>query len=133
MVTRPLTNKQGLARTLEVTIAVVLTFLILVFLIPQANVQTNNANEPDVNLDILLSNKAFRSCLIETNTSCIERKLSFVMPPQYTYSYILTTDNFTPPVRSSTEEIYTKSDLLFALNATEPTEMTPYRFILYYW
>ncbi len=127
-------TKQGLARTLEVTIAVIFTFLILAFLMPQARVNTekeNNAN--DVNVNILFYNEQFRSCLLDNNTTCIEHHLQFVIPAHYTYAYVLTPDAVTPPLRSSTEETYTDSEFFFVSNATDPSGFSTYRFILYYW
>ena len=133
MVTMHSKTKQGLARTLEVTIAVVFTFLILIFLIPQARMESGNENTNEINLDILLNKAQFRSCLHDTNETCIEDHLQLVLPAHYTYSYVLTEDTVTPPVRSSNQEVHSVSDFVFLSNATDPSGFTTYRFILYYW
>ena len=65
-------NRKGFFKTLEVVIAIVLTFLFISYFIPYFTT-TESAKKPELNvLGRLSLNEGFRSCAIGEDSSCIE-------------------------------------------------------------
>ncbi|MBI2574707.1 hypothetical protein HYV82_02370 [Candidatus Woesearchaeota archaeon] len=68
-------SRKAFMKTLEVAIAVVMTFVFLTVFIPQYNTAQSRLQNEDV-LSVLAKNAEFRACVISENISCINSSLS---------------------------------------------------------
>lgn len=84
-------NKKGFMRTLEATIAVVLTFTILFALLPK--IQTGDST-PDIGiLEELQYDAEFRNCALDRNFSCVNETVHDSLPVFYRDGYIVNLTN----------------------------------------
>ena len=77
-------SKNAFMKTLEVAIAIVMTFVFLTVFIPQYNTAQSRLQNEDV-LSVLAKSPDFRACVISENISCINSSLSIALE-KYDYA-----------------------------------------------
>ena len=83
-------NKKAFMRTLEVAIAAVITFIFVIYLIPDFN-QKNPDNSIDI-LSSLKSNPDFIRCSLSKDQPCVEGFIRSNLPARYDFKVLLTSD-----------------------------------------
>lgn len=78
-------SKKGFMRTLEVVIAVLLTFSFSIFLIPHTS---DSFQQEGINLAIT-DNTQLRSCVLSRNVSCASDILETKIPSSYDYRVLI--------------------------------------------
>ncbi len=120
-------KKKAYLRTIEVTIAVILTFVIAYFIFPRATVPTE---APGLSiLPVLEQSPEFRSCVTGLNYSCTEAFLRDYVPGNYDFTYDITEDPETAHAGLPTKKIYTESVYI----AGDINLYSPKIIKLYYW
>lgn len=102
-------KKKAYLRTIEVTIAVIITFAVAYFIMPRASVTVD-----DVKISVLPTleqNQGFRDCVMQLNYNCVNGYLRNFVPQNYDFTFDITEDPNTPhqglpDKRISTESIY---------------------------
>jgi competence protein ComGC len=101
-------NKKAYVKTIEMFIAIVMTFIFLVILIPRASQQ----DKQDVGTGILArleQRDAFRSCVLLRDNSCLYDLVNNSLPRRYQFDITVSEDPSYKPVLNATENIYTDS------------------------
>ena len=81
-------------RTLEMFIAIVITFIFLMFVIPK---NMSRAEEKELHFLAKLEQESnFRNCVISSNISCINSSVSQLIPSRYDYT-LITDDKLNTP------------------------------------
>ncbi|PIN69938.1 hypothetical protein COV93_03490 [Candidatus Woesearchaeota archaeon CG11_big_fil_rev_8_21_14_0_20_43_8] len=83
-------SKKGFVKTIEVIIAIVMSFVFLVLILP-----TETQKSYQESLQILPSfadDDEFRNCVIGLNDGCISQFIDPLMPPYLGYEILITTD-----------------------------------------
>lgn len=83
--------KQAFLKTMEALLAVVVSFIFLLVVVPTTEVQPRQAGH-----DILLSFEPdirFRACVLAYNESCVDAYLQQQIPGIFEYKFLLTRDN----------------------------------------
>ena len=101
-------NKTGFVKTIEVLIAIIMSFIFLVIIMPADSLVTSTAT-----LGVLLpyeGNNQFRNCVIAGNDGCVSGFLSSDIPAHMEYEVLITEDpneNLElPQKRISVETLY---------------------------
>ncbi|MBW3023141.1 hypothetical protein KY308_03490 [Candidatus Woesearchaeota archaeon] len=120
-------NKKSYLRTIEVMIAILVTFLFVYFVFPKS--QTPQENEQITVLKVLENNPDFRNCILGVEYGCVENYLKDYVPPNYDFVFDISedVDVFRPnlPEKNiNTETIYISGNT---------TEYSPKLLKLYYW
>ena len=120
-------SKKAFMKTLEVAIAVVMTFVFLTVFIPQYNTAQSRLQNEAV-LSVLAKNAEFRACVISENISCINSSLSMALE-KYDYAINISKSPNDPATSLPQKRIFSES-ILIAGNSTlyEPKILR-----IYYW
>jgi hypothetical protein len=125
-------DKKGFAKTLEAIIAVVLSFLFIVFFIPPVKTDTDFVR-PDLSLiDILEQNPSFRNCVVSENYTCINSTLMSYYPyfaELYAYTINISTDPEISGVELPQADVHIESLMI----AGNDTFLYPKTLRVYYW
>lgn len=122
-------SKKGFYRTLEVLIAIVLTFLFVAFFIPQFT-ETEQPLKPSLNiLPRLEQNDEFRSCAVGDDADCLESKIEEVIPLLYGYKVSVSNDVNYEETDLPSKDIYIESIFI----GSNVTQFNPKIVKLYYW
>ena len=120
-------KKKAYLRTIEVALAVILTFIVAYSIFPRA---TTPQNEADLSiLPVLEQREDFRSCVISLNYSCTDVFLRNYIPSNYDFAYDITDSIETGHAGLTAKEIYTESIYISGnINLYNPKVIK-----LYYW
>ena len=120
-------KKKAYLRTIEVTIAIILTFVIAYFIFPRATVPTEYSGISI--LPVLEQNPEFRSCVTSLNYSCTEAFLRDYVPGNYDFAYDITEDSETAHAGLPAQGVYAESIYI----AGDINLYSPKIIKLYYW
>ncbi|MBI3034399.1 hypothetical protein HYY72_04515 [Candidatus Woesearchaeota archaeon] len=120
-------GKKGFLRTVEVVIAIAMTFIFLIVFIPEY-ASTKPALKNENALETLYKNPDFRACITSENSTCINQSLSKRLE-NYDYAFNISKS---PDERSTNlpqKRIFSESAFISGNNsAYEPRIMR-----IYYW
>ena len=88
-------KKKAFTKTMEVILALALTFLFITFIV-KPYIPKKQAAVTDY-LSELQEDGMFRNCVLAENTACINSSLSTAIPARYTYTFSVNTTNITLP------------------------------------
>ncbi|MBD3310207.1 hypothetical protein GF351_03230 [Candidatus Woesearchaeota archaeon] len=125
---RNMGSKKGYVRTLEVVIAIVLTLIFLMFLVPRVSPDDRQSVKAGV-LAALEQNQDFRDCALARNVSCVESMAEDVLPERYSLKVNISSDPEEQPGIDVQGDIY--SDSLFIAGSDTSYNATIVR--LWYW
>jgi len=78
-------NKKAYARTIEVMIAVIITFLFVYFIFPKSQTPAEEARLEV--LKVLENNPTFRNCAISAEYGCVQSYLKDYVPRNYEFAF----------------------------------------------
>jgi len=84
-------DKKAFVRTLEVFIAVVVTFIFINFVIPLRTATDVTASSTHI-LEVLEQNDDFRDCVVEYNITCINNSIDYYLPDAYSFTFNVSDD-----------------------------------------
>ena len=121
-------DKKAFMKTVEVIIAVLVTFAFVISIIPETAVNRNT--NPDNFLMGLENNMNFRSCVISEDSTCLDNIISTSIVGYYNYTYSIF-DNYLdePSLNLPQKEINTYSVVVSGNHSL----YNPKIFKLYYW
>lgn len=120
-------NKKAYLRTIEVSIAIILTFIIAYFLIPSSSIPSDIKSISI--LPVLEQDPGFRNCVTNYDFNCTENYLRDFVPPQYDFAFDLTQDPDFSHANLPEQDIYTESIYMSGnINLYNPKIIK-----LYYW
>lgn len=117
-------NKKGFMKTLEVVIAVLITFIFVIFIIPQSELGVKDKKKAI--LEELHSDPSFRSCALVRNTDCIIDAINDVLPATYDFKVLITSRPDEAIDDLPRKELYV--DTFFFAEVDQPTIVK-----VYYW
>jgi len=120
-------KKKAYLRTIEVAIAIIITFAVAYFIFPKTPTPQEDAMLSI--LPVLEQKEEFRNCVIALNYSCTESFLREYVPPNYEFSYDIVENPDTvhanlPAKRINTESVYISGNISL---------YSPKIIRLYYW
>jgi hypothetical protein len=77
-------GKQGIFKTIEVLIAIFITFIFLFVFIPQQRASERNEPSPDV-ISALSQDPGFISCVVSGDQACINMSIEKELPGEYSF------------------------------------------------
>jgi hypothetical protein len=122
-------KKKAYLRTIEVAIAVILTFIVAYFIFPRA-ATPQEENRLSV-LPVLEQNPEFRDCVVTINYSCTEAFLRDYVPLNYDFVYDITEDPETGHANLPQKNIYPES--VYIAGSSQINLYNPKIVKLYYW
>jgi len=120
-------NKKAYMHTIEVVLAVLLTFAVAYFIIPRTSTPQEAASLSI--LPVLEQKPEFRGCVISLNYSCVESYLRDYLPKNYDFDYDITENPETPHANLPAKSINTESIYI----AGNSSVYSPKIVRLYYW
>jgi len=116
-------------RTVEAIIAVFITFVFVIYFFPTE--AATESRKPNLNLlPVLEKNDAFRRCIIEENTTCINATIEAILPGSYSYILNISENpNAEATGLPADKRIYADSVYLVG----NETDLHPRTIRLYYW
>lgn len=118
-------NKKAFMRTLEVVAAVVVTFIFVIYIIPQAEPIERRDQRIEI-LAQLKDNPDFLSCIAETDQDCISQILRENIPKKYDFEVLITSNPKESISDLPKKEVYV--DSIFLVGSPENTIVK-----VYYW
>ena len=119
-------NKNGFMKTVEVFIAVMITFTFLLVFLP-SNVSVVE-DQSLFRLQNLERNDKFRNCVLQRDYSCINTTIDVIFESRYNYDYLIYT-------RTESEKTFNETTIRTYswFYAGNQTSYDPTVFKLYYW
>lgn len=120
-------NKKAYLRTIEVTVAILMTFVVAYFIFPRSVTPSEDAKISV--LSVLEQKQEFRDCVTGLNYSCTEQYLRDYVPSNYDFVYDITEDPGAGHANLPEKQIYTESLFISGnINLYSPKIIK-----LYYW
>lgn len=124
-------GKKAYLKTLEAVIAIVLSFIFLIFLIPSK--PDTQERRPDLDLiNVLGQNPTFRTCVLIENYSCTNTTFEAYYPQviiDYNYRFNISSDPKISGIELPAANIHSESLVI----AGNDTYINPKTVRLYYW
>ncbi len=121
-------NRKAFMKTIEVGIAIVLTYLFLILITPK-QVPTASRERIAETLSILQQNDDFRNCVISENGTCVDSNIRLFLQASFDYVYSVSSDPNYVPSGLPQKRIFV--DSIFISGNT--TLYKPKIFKVYYW
>jgi hypothetical protein len=121
-------NKKGFMRTLEAFVAIMMTILFVIFILPDN--RTDTVDSPNINvLEILSQDYTFRNCIIIENYTCVQSYFDeHIDVGYYNYTFNISSD-YSARARIRRDNVFLKTFFV----AGNDTVYEPKILKLYYW
>ncbi|MCP3686594.1 MAG: hypothetical protein GY861_28480 [bacterium] len=120
-------GKKGYLRTIEAVIAVMMTFVLLTFFLPQSD--PSDSPENFHILATLGKSADFRSCVVLMNTSCINQSIDERLEDSYAYLFNISEDVNVDVAGLPSKRVYSDSVLVAGNTTDRETKVVR----LFYW
>ena len=120
--------KKAFIRTLEVLVAIVITFIFVIYIIPK-NIPDQSKQEELQLLAKLSQNPDFRTCAINEDQACIKTFIDANIPKKYDYKISISKNPNDSPPELPLKQTFTDSLLI----SGTIEDYNPIIIKLYYW
>ncbi len=126
-----LKSKKAFLRTLEATLAVVITLVYVVMITQKGEVQSS-APVPEKNLKFLSQDESFSQCVIAEDKSCVNTKIKSHIDNRLNFTFIISKNpaNISNELNSLPQKDIVSESYFFAGNITKYSGKT---LRVYYW
>lgn len=121
-------GKKGFMRTVEILVAVIITFMFIIFVIPKYIEFQREGPDLEI-LRILEDDDEFRGCVLEEDRACVNSKINDTIPMRYDYNFDVSEDPGVGRYDLPEKHIYVETTYI----AGNETTYTPKTVKLYYW
>ncbi|MFH1316531.1 MAG: hypothetical protein ABII01_03370 [Candidatus Woesearchaeota archaeon] len=121
-------NKRGYVRTMEVVIAIVITFIFVIYIIPNYSARLSNPKTLYF-LSGMYDNKNLSSCVVQKDALCVNNLIADEIPIDYEFSALIT-DNPNARILDLPDKRIIVDSLMFTGNISHQN-MTILK--VYYW